>query len=245
MSSTEREPCPWRIIEDAGGAFAFGMVGGTVWHFVGGARNAPSGLRFAQAIGRVKARTPILGGSFAVWGLFFSCFECAISSVRKKEDPWNGILSGAATGGVLAARAGIKAAAKNAAVGGVLLAAIEGLGVVMQRVLMPMMTDNAQAAGRPVDLLSPPDDPLRPYRPPMHSMLDAASSASAGPMGVPSFSVGAAGGDSGGVATRPADEFDFVSGRYKSEDVSEASEKAANAADAAKEAEENKTKGWW
>ena len=126
QSSTEREPCPWRIIEDAGGAYAFGAFGGGVWHSVGGARNAPSGQRFAQAIGRVKARTPILAGSFAIWGLCFSCCECAISSLRKKEDSWNAIASGFCTGGILAARAGIKAAGKNAVVGGVLLAAIEG-----------------------------------------------------------------------------------------------------------------------
>ena len=40
-----------------------GLVGGTVWNMVGGARNAPSGQRFAQAISRTKARVPILGGT--------------------------------------------------------------------------------------------------------------------------------------------------------------------------------------
>lgn len=40
-------------------------------------------------------------------------------------------MSGAATGGILAARAGIKAAGKSALVGGVILAAIEGLNILV------------------------------------------------------------------------------------------------------------------
>ena len=79
------------------------------------------------------------GGSFAVWGMLFSCFDCTFTHIRKKEDPWNAIMSGAATGGLLAARAGLKAAGKNAAVGGVILAAIEGLQIVLARVLGPWM----------------------------------------------------------------------------------------------------------
>lgn len=54
-------------------------------------------------------------------------------AVRHKEDAWNPILSGAATGGILALRAGPKTAAKNAVVGGVLLAVIEGMGILASR----------------------------------------------------------------------------------------------------------------
>lgn len=55
--------------------------------------------------------------------------------MRQKEDPWNSIMAGAATGGTLAARAGYKAIARSAAIGGVLLALIEGLGVAMNNML--------------------------------------------------------------------------------------------------------------
>ena len=58
-----------------------------------------------------------------------------MSSIRQKEDPWNSILSGAATGGVLAARAGPKAMASAAVVGGVILALIEGMGIWMNKAL--------------------------------------------------------------------------------------------------------------
>jgi hypothetical protein len=42
-------------------------VGGAIWNFCGGLRNASSGSnRFPQAIARMKARTPILGGIYNV-----------------------------------------------------------------------------------------------------------------------------------------------------------------------------------
>lgn len=162
MERLEREPCPWRLVDDAGGAFMFGLVGGTIWHSIGGARNAPSGQSISQAISRVKARVPILGGGFAVWGVLFSGCDCTLVYFRKKEDPWNAIISGAATGGILAARAGFKAAGRSALAGGVILAAIEGLNVLLMRVLMPRMEKAAQEQGMPIDRLEPPADPFRP-----------------------------------------------------------------------------------
>mmetsp|Transcript_6568 Transcript_6568/g.6698 ORF Transcript_6568/g.6698 Transcript_6568/m.6698 type:complete len:219 (-) Transcript_6568:92-748(-) len=158
----DKEPCPYRIVDDAGGAFAFGLVGGAIWNFCGGLRNASSGSsRFPQAIARMKARTPILGGSFAIWGTLFSCCDCSFAAVRKKEDPWNAIMSGAATGGILAARGGWRSAGKNALVGGILLAAIEGLNIAVTRVLMPMIEKGNAEEGKIIDMLDPPMDPLR------------------------------------------------------------------------------------
>jgi import inner membrane translocase subunit TIM17 len=130
----------------------------------------------------VRARAPVLGGNFAVWGGLFSTFDCALVAMRGKEDPWNAIVSGAATGYVLAARSarapappprrrrcsaraatahplrrrlplatrprapfgtaspvsrasagGWRSASRSAAVGGVLLAMIEGLNHFMLR----------------------------------------------------------------------------------------------------------------
>lgn len=103
-----REPCPHRILDDLGGAFGMGAVGGGLWYFGKGAYNAPKGLpnrltggltaRARHAAG-VPARTtrrpdgagqamrfeaPRLGGSFAVWGGLFSAFDCTLVAVRKK-----------------------------------------------------------------------------------------------------------------------------------------------------------------
>ncbi len=46
-----------------------------------------------------------------------SCVCCSLT----QEDPWNSIMAGAATGGVLQLRTGLRSAAKSAAFGGVLL----------------------------------------------------------------------------------------------------------------------------
>ena len=56
-----------------------------------------------------------------MWGGLFSTFDCTLVALRKKEDPWNSIASGALTGGFLQLRTGMRSAAKSAAFGGVLL----------------------------------------------------------------------------------------------------------------------------
>lgn len=58
------------------------------------------------SIATVKHRSPIIAGSFAIWGGLFSTIDCTLVHIRKKEDPWNSIISGAAAGGILAARRG-------------------------------------------------------------------------------------------------------------------------------------------
>ncbi len=46
----------------------------------------------------------VFAGNFAVWGGLFSAIDCGLIYVRKKEDPWNSIVSGAATGAILSVR---------------------------------------------------------------------------------------------------------------------------------------------
>lgn len=64
-------------------------IGGAVWHGVKGYRNSPYGERRIGALTAIKARAPVLGGNFGVWGGLFSTFDCAVKGYRKKEDPWN------------------------------------------------------------------------------------------------------------------------------------------------------------
>jgi import inner membrane translocase subunit TIM17 len=56
---------------------------------VKGFRNSPYGERRIGALTAIKARAPVLGGNFGVWGGLFSTFDCAVKGVRKKEDPYN------------------------------------------------------------------------------------------------------------------------------------------------------------
>jgi mitochondrial import inner membrane translocase subunit TIM17 len=102
-------------------------------------------------------RSPILGGNFGVWGLLFSVFDCSFAYVRGVEDPWNAIMSGGATGGLLAARAGPRAIGRNALVGAVLLALIEGIGIAINKAVMKTQMD-AMSGGKQ-DTLDPPIPP--------------------------------------------------------------------------------------
>jgi len=159
--SMEREPCPYRIVEDAGNAFMFGLVGSGIWNIVGGIRNAPSGHRIALAVSRIKARSPLTAGGFAIWGVLYSICDCSLAAYRGKEDPWNAIGSGAATGGILAIRGGYKLAAKNAAMGGIILAVIEGLQIGITKMLMPYLEEKQKQSGISLDdILQPPVDIL-------------------------------------------------------------------------------------
>ncbi|WAQ90094.1 hypothetical protein PtA15_12A79 [Puccinia triticina] len=135
-SDHSRDPCPWVILNDFGGAFAMGAIGGTVWHGVKGMRNSPKGDRLSGSLAAIKARAPVVGGNFGVWGGMFSSFDCLVKGYRQKEDPWNAILSGFMTGGALAARGGVRSMVGSAIGCGVLLGVFEGdLALLLIRLL--------------------------------------------------------------------------------------------------------------
>lgn len=88
-------------------------------------------------------------GSFAMWGGVFSSMDCLLIYYRQKDDPWNAIAAGCITGGVLAIRGqidskimimgligGASVAFKNAMMGGVILALIEGVSTVVTSISM-------------------------------------------------------------------------------------------------------------
>lgn len=130
---SRQSPCPYKVVDDLGTAYGMGCLGGAVWHFGSGFRHNPKGARLRGALERASIRAPQTGGSFAAWGGLFSVVDCSLIAIRQKEDPINAISAGALTGGILAIRAGWGAAAKNALVGGCLLALIEGIGFFVGR----------------------------------------------------------------------------------------------------------------
>lgn len=108
------------------------------------------------SLSAIKQRSPIIAGQFAVWGGLFSTIDCTLVHLRKKEDPWNSIISGAATGGILVARNGLPAMAGSAFIGGVLLALIEGVGILVTRIqaeqfqpVQPILEDPSQLGPQP------------------------------------------------------------------------------------------------
>ncbi|CDW53186.1 mitochondrial import inner membrane translocase s ubunit tim17 b-like protein [Trichuris trichiura] len=135
MEEYTREPCPWRIVDDCGGAFSMGAVGGGIFHGFRGMRTAPAGLtkRLIGGFSSLRERAPIVGGQFAVWGGVFSAVDCTLAHVRRKEDPWNSIISGAMTGALVTMRNGVGTMIGSAIMGGVILAMIEGVGIFITR----------------------------------------------------------------------------------------------------------------
>ncbi|KAG5366456.1 Mitochondrial import inner membrane translocase subunit TIM17 [Yarrowia sp. B02] len=133
MAEHGRDPCPIVIVNDFGGAFAMGIVGGTIWHGIKGFRNSPLGERRAGALSAIRMRAPVVGGNFGTWGGVFSTMDCTVKAIRRKEDPFNSIIAGFMTGGALAFRGGWRYARNGAISCGLLLAVIEGVGIAVQR----------------------------------------------------------------------------------------------------------------
>ncbi|KAG5836457.1 hypothetical protein ANANG_G00254960 [Anguilla anguilla] len=96
-------------------------------------------------------------GSFAVWGGLFSTIDCGLVRLRGKEDPWNSIASGAMTGAVLASRSGPLAMMGSAMMGGILLALIEGVGILLTRYTAQQFQNMSPLVDDPSQL--PPKDP--------------------------------------------------------------------------------------
>lgn len=137
-------PCPERIVVNAGAAFAIGAVGGSLFHFAKGHHNAPSGARCAGGLQAMRMNVPRIAGSFGVWGGVYSPCDFTLVHVRhQKEDPWNSILSGAATSGILSLRQGFWAVARSSLHGAILFAFISGVGVMME---------NSQPSSMPADV---------------------------------------------------------------------------------------------
>merc|ERR1711918_100168 len=157
--------------------FCYGGIGGGIWHFFKGIRNAPKGARIRGGIFSTKSRAPIVGGSFAVWGMCFASFDCSLAAIRMKEDPWNAIMSGFCTGGLLSIRAGPRVAMRSAVAGGVILAIFEGIGIAAGKYFSPssslglgeeeMMMAGANASGLSHgEFMKRVNDPKDPTTPP-------------------------------------------------------------------------------
>ncbi|KAK4054666.1 translocase of the inner membrane [Microbotryomycetes sp. JL221] len=140
-------------------AVAMGAIGGTVWHGIKGARNSPKGDKLLGSISAIKARAPVVGGNFGVWGGLFSTFDCAVKGYRQKEDPYNAIISGFLTGGTLAVRTGPKGMLGSAIGCGILLGVFEGVGVLVGRLFAE--TNKPQSPLLP-EQQAPPPPPSAP-----------------------------------------------------------------------------------
>ncbi|XP_037660780.1 mitochondrial import inner membrane translocase subunit Tim17-A-like [Choloepus didactylus] len=167
MEKYARELCPWRIVDDCGGAFMMGTIGGGIFQAIKGFRNSPVGVnhRLRGSLTAIKTREPQFGDSFAAWGGLFSMIDCGVVEVRGKEDSWNSITSGALTGAILAARNGPVAMVGSAAMGGI-LALIEAAGILLTTFASTQFPSVPQFTEDPSQLPSTqlPSSPFGVYR---------------------------------------------------------------------------------
>lgn len=65
-----------------------------------------------------------------MWGGLFSATECLMIYYRQRDDPFNAVIGGIVTGGLLSIRGGASIAFKQACIGGLILCLIEGVQVI-------------------------------------------------------------------------------------------------------------------
>mmetsp|Transcript_11084 Transcript_11084/g.16324 ORF Transcript_11084/g.16324 Transcript_11084/m.16324 type:complete len:181 (+) Transcript_11084:1058-1600(+) len=163
----ERPQCPSVILDDIGGAFAMGLIGGGAWNFAKGLRFAPKGERYQTALRSMCKRGPIAGGNFAAWGGLFATFDCALRKVRGKEDLWNSVIAGGAAGGILQIRGGVGRFVTGAIFGAAFLLLLEGAQIIMTRSMTNMQTTMMEKSQTFV-----PDSPQWDKSGPIYNVLD-------------------------------------------------------------------------
>ena len=144
MEEYSREPCPYRIGDDIGSAFSMGLIGSSLFHGFKGYRNAATNQKLLTMAREIRVRSPLTGVQFAAWGGMFSTIDCGLVAIRQKEDPFNSIFSGAATGAILAVRSGPAVMTGSAILGGIILAMIEGVSLLSSRYLSQIQDSEQQ-----------------------------------------------------------------------------------------------------
>lgn len=166
-ANTHRVRCPLRIVDDAGGGFAVGAIGGGIWNFYRGYTSAMAGSKLRGALDGIAARAAPTAGSFGAWAGLFAVGDCTFAYLRGKQDPWNAIMSGGVTSATLAARAGPRRALGAGVFGAITLGMIEGAIILMGRL------NEAEFRPREIVLTEMPDAPLPPKKseePPVPAM---------------------------------------------------------------------------
>ncbi|KJH40288.1 hypothetical protein DICVIV_13772 [Dictyocaulus viviparus] len=148
MQEYTREPCPYRIGDDLGSAFAMGFVGGSIFQAFSGYKHAAKGHKLLGMLREVRMRSSVTGVQFAAWGGMFSTIDCCSVAIRKKVQnvrkyPFNSIAFGGLTVALLAIRSGPKVMAGPAILGSVILAMIEGVGLITTRWMGSMVDPTA------------------------------------------------------------------------------------------------------
>eukprot|EP00002_Diphylleia_rotans_P015653 TRINITY_DN3029_c0_g2_i1.p1 TRINITY_DN3029_c0_g2~~TRINITY_DN3029_c0_g2_i1.p1 ORF type:complete len:166 (+),score=38.69 TRINITY_DN3029_c0_g2_i1:75-572(+) len=144
MKNYDRDPCPYRILDDLGGGFTIGLVGGSLFHGLKDFYNNTSGNRMWAAKEAIRSKALVTAGNFGSWAFMYSTIDCALVSVRQKEDPWNSITAAGLSGAILSARDGPRSAVKSGLIGAFMLGMIEGLSLFLTNTAARAMREQEQ-----------------------------------------------------------------------------------------------------
>ncbi|CAL5006303.1 unnamed protein product [Urochloa decumbens] len=105
----------YRLIDYVGDDILIGSSLGSPFYFIKGLYNSPGGGRLAGGVHAVHANVPLFAGRLAGRLAVFSAMGSGMSLARgRKEDPWNTIVAGTGTLGLVNLHRGAPAAARAA-----------------------------------------------------------------------------------------------------------------------------------
>eukprot|EP01060_Flectonema_neradi_P028296 TRINITY_DN3803_c0_g1_i1.p1 TRINITY_DN3803_c0_g1~~TRINITY_DN3803_c0_g1_i1.p1 ORF type:complete len:226 (+),score=26.39 TRINITY_DN3803_c0_g1_i1:59-679(+) len=121
-----RDPCWWRVLDECGIGFGFGIVLGLGMQTYQGCKMAAPGKRWRVIKDRIITQCPANGGSFAAWTTAFSVTECSVIKLRGgTEDLINPIMAGAGAGAFTNLSGGRREILHGARTGALLLGVME------------------------------------------------------------------------------------------------------------------------
>ncbi|MED6160979.1 hypothetical protein PIB30_056380 [Stylosanthes scabra] len=119
------QQCLEETARDAGMAFKYTLVGGSIFHFFNGLCRSPNGARLAGPWHAMGVNGPRVAGKCGAWFGISAAIDNALGYGRQKDDHWNHIASSTIATGLLSMHRGIGATARFASLAAVLSAVME------------------------------------------------------------------------------------------------------------------------
>eukprot|EP01062_Namystynia_karyoxenos_P069528 TRINITY_DN65007_c0_g1_i1.p2 TRINITY_DN65007_c0_g1~~TRINITY_DN65007_c0_g1_i1.p2 ORF type:complete len:215 (+),score=55.54 TRINITY_DN65007_c0_g1_i1:148-792(+) len=121
-----RDPCWWRVVDECGIGYIFGVILGVMKQTWDGNRMAAPGRKLRVIRDRLVTQVPLAGGNFAAWTTSFALTECTMIKLRGgTEDVINPTVAGAGAGAFTNFGGGYRAMRSGARTGALLLGSME------------------------------------------------------------------------------------------------------------------------
>ncbi|MED6208283.1 hypothetical protein PIB30_043563 [Stylosanthes scabra] len=119
------QQCLEETATEAGFAFKYALVGGSIFHFFNGLYRSPNGARLAGAWHAMGVNGPRVAGKYGAWFGLFTAIHNALGYSRQKDDHWNCIAGSTIATGLLSMHRGVAPTAGFASLAAVLTVAMQ------------------------------------------------------------------------------------------------------------------------